>query len=283
MSKRLSFMAPALLALHLVATPVGAEDAPGADTIVATVNGVEITLGHMLQVRTSLPSDYQNYPDETLFSGILDQLISQTLLQQSFTGAEPRQVRLALENERRSLVAAQAIQKELDETMTEAAVQAAYKERYSGDLGTEYNASHILVKTKEEANALVSELQGGADFAALAKTHSTGPSGPSGGDLGWFGTGRMVPEFEAAVIALEVGANSAPVETQFGWHVIQLRDTRILSAPTLDSVRQQIENELQSQMIAARIEALKAKAVIDRSAETTIDPAIIRDLSLLED
>ena len=282
MSKHLSFMAAPLVAMCLAATPVIAADEPDAATVVATVNGVEITLGHMVLVRADLPQQYQQLPDDVLFKGILDQLISQTLLTQSLNGAEPVAVRLAIENERRSLLAAEAIDQELAETLTEAAIQKAYDEKYAGDMGKEYHASHILVETQEEAQSLVDELATGANFAALAKTHSTGPSGPSGGDLGWFGTGRMVPEFEAAVVALEVGAVSAPVQTSFGWHVILLQDSRNAEAPPLDQVRSEIVEDLQTKLIEERINALQGQAVVDRSAESSIDPSILKDPSVLE-
>ena len=287
MSKRLYFMAAPLVAAHLLmasaASPALAEDAPTADTVVATVNGTAITLGHMMLVRADLPAQYQQLPDDVLFQGILDQIVSQTLLEQSLNGDVPVAVRLATENEHRSLMAAEAIRNLIATGLTDEAVKAAYDEKYAGDPGKEYHAAHILVETEDEAKALIAQLQEGADFATLAKEHSTGPSGPSGGDLGWFGTGQMVPEFEEAVVALEPGAFTlVPVQTQFGWHVIILHESRAAEAPTLDDVRGEIESELQTQLVEQRIEELRSTAAIDQAAESSFDPAILKDPSLLE-
>ena len=287
MSKRLYFMAAPLVAAHLLmasaASPALAEDTPTADTVVATVNGTAITLGHMMLVRADLPAQYQQLPDDVLFQGILDQIVSQTLLEQSLNGDVPVAVRLATENEHRSLMAAEAIRNLIATGLTDEAVKAAYDEKYAGDPGKEYHAAHILVETEDEAKALIAQLQEGADFATLAKEHSTGPSGPSGGDLGWFGTGQMVPEFEEAVVALEPGAFTlVPVQTQFGWHVIILHESRAAEAPTLDDVRGEIESELQTQLVEQRIEELRSTAAIDQAAESSFDPAILKDPSLLE-
>ncbi len=283
MSKRLSFLAVPLVALLSLGQPALTEDTPGSGTVVATVNGVEITLGHMILVHNELPQQYRDLPADVLFKGIVDQLVQQTLLEQSVTGGLPKRVELALENQRRSLMATEAVQGVLADAMTEAAINEAYEAKYAANApGKEYRASHILVETEEEAKKLIEELNGGADFAALAKEHSTGPSGPSGGDLGWFATGRMVPEFETAAIALEVDEVSAPVRTDFGWHVIKLFETRLAEAPPLETVRSEIVADLQNQLVEDRISALSETAEIDRSAETSFDPTILKDTTLLE-
>ena len=117
----------------------------------------------------------------------------------------------------RALRAKYAIEFQLRDFPTEKQIVNAYDEakRTIGDR-EEFNASHILVETKEKATDLVTLLENGSDFSELAKMHSTGPSGPNGGNLGWFGLGQMVPEFEAAVMVLEKGKVSQPVKTKFG-------------------------------------------------------------------
>lgn len=150
----------------------------------ATVNGANITLGHILLVHNELPQQYRDLPGDVLFKGIVDQLVHQTLLEQSQEGGLPKRVELALDNQRRSLMAAEAVQGILAGEVTEDAIKKAYEEKYAAETPSkEYRASHILVETEEAAQALVEELNGGANFATLAKEHSTGPSGPSGGDL----------------------------------------------------------------------------------------------------
>ena len=266
-----------------MAYAVQAEDAVSADTIVATVNGAEIKLGHMMLVRETLPQQYLSLGDDQLFQGILEQLIQQTLIaQQSATAQSPR-IRLGLENEERLLVAAQAIDAMSSELVTDEAIKAAYDAQFANvEMGFEYNASHILVETKEAAEKLVERANAGEDFAELAKEASTGPSGPNGGSLGWFGKGMMVPPFEQAVVAMEAGAISGPVQTDFGWHVIKLNETRPVSAPELDSVREEIATEIQQTMVSQKIEELMASATIDRSGVESVDPALLKDANLLE-
>ncbi|WP_412564912.1 peptidylprolyl isomerase [Thalassobius sp. MITS945101] len=279
MSKRLTFLSAAALSLTLM-LPAQAEDAPGVDTVLATVDGVEITLGHVIQTRQTLPPQYQQLPADVLFPGILDQLIQQSVLSASVEG-EPKSVALAVENQRRSLMANLAIDAILATAVTNEKLQAEYDAAYGNvEAGQEYNAAHILVETEEKAKELVAEARGGADFAELAKAHSTGPSGPNGGSLGWFGAGMMVPPFEAATFALEVGAISEPVQTQFGWHVIKLNETRAIAAPSLDEVRGELEATVQQKAVEAQVLAMTAAANVDRSGAEGIDPAVLDQLSL---
>lgn len=252
-----------------------------ASTVVATVNGTEITLGHMIVMKQRLPQQYQQLPPNVLFDGVLDQLVQQTLLgQQVETMSMGSQ--LVLDNEERALRASEELTTAIEAAMTDEAVQAAYDEAFgSAEPENEYNASHILVETEEEAQALLAELEGGADFAELAKEKSTGPSGPRGGALDWFGIGQMVEPFQDAVVALEVGEISEPVQTQFGWHVILLNDTRLKEAPTLEMVESQLREQIQREAIEARVDELTEGSEISRVSVEEIDPALLDDLSLL--
>lgn len=271
---------PALGLLAAMAMPAAAQD---ADTVVATVNGTDITMGHMIVARASLPEQFQQLPDDVLFNGILEQLINQTLLAQAFDGDLPKRAQLQLQNETRSLTAGEELEKLLQATLTDEAIEEAYAAKYEGTTPQEeYNASHILVETEEEAAAIKEEIENGADFAATAREKSTGPSGPNGGQLGWFGTGAMVPSFEAAVIALEVGEVSDPVQTQFGWHVITLNETRTPDNPTLDEVRTEIVQEVRETAVEAYVEELKGGAQIDQSGAGDVDAALLSDLTLVE-
>ncbi|MEM6938613.1 MAG: peptidylprolyl isomerase [Pseudomonadota bacterium] len=282
MQKPLTLLASAAVCLAL-SLPAAAQEEPGLDTIVATVNGTNITLGHMIVARARLPEQYQQLPDEVLFEGILDQLIQQQALVDNFDGEMPPRVALSLDNETRSLIAGEMIERTMAEPLDEAAVAAAYAEEYTDqDQGEEYNASHILVETEEEAQAIKADLDDGADFAEMAREKSTGPSGPGGGSLGWFGKGMMVPTFEAAVIEMEPGAVSDPVQTQFGWHVIKLNETRQTEAPALDDVREEIEMQLRQTRVQTRIEEIAASAEVERSGAEALDPSLLRNLEWLE-
>jgi len=281
MRKGLTFVM-ALALTGALALPTQAQDTPSPETVVATVNGQDITLGHMIIAFTTLPAQYQQLPPDLLFGGILDQLIRQSALAQSFEGEPSLAARLSVENEERSLMAGEAVEAVMANAVDDAAIQALYNERYANGVGgEEYNASHILLETEEDALAAIAEIEGGAEFEDVARESSTGPSGPGGGSLGWFGPGQMVPDFEAAVIALEPGTISAPVQTQFGWHVILLNETRIQNAPPLEEVRAEISQELRQSAVEAHIEELVDAADIATPDVSTIDPATISNLDLL--
>lgn len=250
-----------------------------ADTVVATVNDAQITLGHVIAARASLPPQYQELEDTQLFKGILDQIIQQELLKQS-AGDLSKAVEIQIENEQRIVIAGAALQNIAQDAVTDEALKAAYDEKYADfEPGREFNAAHILVETEEEAKDIIAELEGDADFADLAKTKSTGPSGPNGGDLGWFGLGMMVAPFEQAVTSMEVGGVSAPVQTQFGWHVIKLIDSRIQNIPAMELERDELASGIEEAAIRANLADLEAAATIDRVEG--IDPALLRDDALL--
>lgn len=282
MRKTLTFLV-SVATVAALALPVAAQDETTVDTVVATVNGKDITVGHMIVARASLPEQYQQLPDEVLFSGILDQLIQQTALADTYTGDLPARVTLSIENETRSLTAGEVIEGVMAQPVPDGALQTAYEEQYANaEEGEEYSASHILVETEEEAQAIVEELADGADFAETAIEKSTGPSGPSGGSLGWFGAGMMVPDFEAAVVDMEVGAVSDPVKTQFGWHVIKLDEKRITEAPTFESVREELDLQLRQTLVQAEIEKITAEAEVNKDASVGIDPTVTKNTDWLE-
>ncbi|MEH6674289.1 MAG: peptidylprolyl isomerase [Sulfitobacter sp.] len=292
MQKPLTFLAPFMVAASLALPAFAQDDAAAntdaqtavtAETVVATVNGTNITIGNMIIARATLPEQYQQLPPEVLFKGILDQLVQQTALSQDYEGDLPTRITLALENERRQLIAGEVIEKAMAQDVSEEELQAAYDEAYAAAEPTEeFSASHILLETEEDAKAVKTELDEGADFAELAKEKSTGPSGPAGGTLGWFGPGMMVPAFETAVAELEVGAVSEPVETQFGWHVIKLDEKRQKEAPKLEEVKDELETQVRQVKAQALIEETTEAADVDRSAADAVDPTVLTNLGLLE-
>lgn len=261
-----------------------AEMAPmmDANSVIATVNGVEITLGAAIVARQALPQQYQQVPNDVLLPGVIDQLIDQELLGQA-AGEINLATRLYIENQERAAKAGEMVNDILQSDVSDAAIQAAYDEKFSEFEGSrEFSAAHILVETEEEASALNTALDGGAVFAELAKEKSTGPSAPNGGDLGWFGEGMMVEPFEKALAELAPGDVSTPVQTQFGWHVIQLNETRMSAAPSFDESRDELIDEIRQKMLQEKLEELRATANLDLVAVETIDPSLISNFSLVE-
>lgn len=130
------------------------------------------------------------------------------------------------------------------------------------------SARHILVAEEDEAKKIIEELQGGADFEILAKERSTGPSGPNGGDLGQFSKGQMVPAFEAAAFALDAGTFTAePVQTQFGWHIIQVYEKGSAPLPEFAQVEEQVRNLVISERFTEQLDILRGKYEVKRAAE----------------
>jgi len=264
-----------------LATPLVAEDLK-ADTVVATVNGTNITLGHMIVMRDTLPAQYQDLADDVLFKGILDQLVQQAALEQSMTGKTTKRDTLAMENERRGYLSGVALKDVVAAAVTDAALQTAYDAKYKDAAPKiEYHAAHILVDSEEQAKALKAQIDGGADFAELAKTNSSDGAAANGGDLGWFGAGMMVKPFEDAVVAMKAGDVSGPVKTDFGWHLIKLSETRNATAPSLEDVREELAAEIEQKAVAAHLDEITSAATITRPGEG-IDPAVLKDQTLLD-
>lgn len=255
---------------------------PDVDTVVATVGGTDITLGHMIALRERLPEQYRQLPDVALFEGLLAQLVNQEALSQQADGAS-RRTDLVLENERRAMLANSVLSDVAENAVTEEAVEQAYADTY-GDAGatTEWNASHILLESEEDAVAVKEELEAGADFAELARERSTGPTGPNGGALGWFGPQRMVPEFEEAVAALEPGEVSDPFETQHGWHVAKLNEVRETDAPTLDEARDELAALVQQKALEVAVAAAADGVEVVRPDVSAIDPNVLSDSTLID-
>jgi peptidyl-prolyl cis-trans isomerase C len=280
MMKRSGFWSVLALAAAL-AGPALAEGET-AETVVATVNGTNITLGQMIAMRESLPPEYQSLPDDVLFKGIYDQLVQQEVLAQSVKDLGPRAL-ATLDNDKRGFVSGLAIEGIVKEAVTDEALQKAYDDRFKdAKPQTEYNAAHILVATQEEADALKAELVGGADFAELAKTKSTDTgSGANGGDLGWFGLGMMVKPFEEAVVGAKVGEVTGPVQTDFGFHLILVKETRIAEKPTLDQLRDELASQVENAAITAKIEELTKGATVTREGEA-LDPTLLKNSALID-
>ena len=280
MMKRAGFWSA--FALAAVLSGPALAEGETADTVVASVNGTQITLGQMIAMKESLPAEYQSLPDDVLFKGIYDQLVQQEVLAQSVKDLGPRAL-ATLENDKRGYVSGLAIQGIVKEAVTDEALQKAYDDRFKdAKPQTEYNAAHILVATEEEANALKEELAGGADFAELAKAKSTDTgSGANGGDLGWFGLGMMVKPFEDAVVAAKVGEVTGPVKTDFGYHLILVKETRVAEKPTLDQLHDELAQQVENAAITAKIDELTKAATVTREGET-LDPAILKNSALID-
>lgn len=248
------------------------EDAADPETVVLTVGETEITEQDLTIANQDFAEILQDVPEAERRDKLIELLIDMHIFAQEArkTGLDDdttfiRRVKLM---EARALRNAY-FEKEILETVSDEEVKARYEEEI-GKITPEVTVSarHILVKEEEEAKKIIEELQAGADFETLAKERSTGPSGPNGGDLGQFSRGQMVPTFEAAAFALEPGSiTSEPVQTQFGWHVIQVYEKGSAPLPTFEQAEEQVRNLVISERFTEKLNALREEYAIERAAE----------------
>ncbi|WP_339108511.1 peptidylprolyl isomerase [Thioclava sp. GXIMD4216] len=265
------------------AAPAAAKDYRkdvNADTVVATVNGKDITVGQMQIVRDSLPPQYLQLDDATLFKGILDQLVQQTALSEIGEGRKTKRDDVALEVQRRAYLAGSMLEYTANRAASDDAVQKAYAAKYNADNPvTEYHAAHIIVPTEEKAKEIKKKLDDDADFAELAKANSQDGAAENGGDLGWFSLDAMVQPFADAVAKMKDGEVSDPVQTEYGWHIIKREGTRIADAPKIDDVRAELEDDLRQKAVEDRVKETVDAADVKRM-DGDIDPAILKNDTL---
>lgn len=249
-------------------------------TVLATVNGTPITNDMFRAYVRTLTGGQEPQLDAQKRKLVLDRLIDMTVLAQTAEKdglAKDPKVAAELAVQHKALLAQSQVRKYLDEhPVTDDQIKAEYDKRVKSMPGQEYRARHILVSSEKLAKSIIEQLKHGANFATLAKKYSKDGSAKSGGELGWFSPDQMVPEFSKAVEGLKKGQyTTTPVQTQFGWHVIQLEDTRSQPAPSLDSMRQQLENELQGQNIQNYVNSLRGAAKVDikTTDDTSAAPA----------
>ncbi len=253
-----------VLAVAFPRSPVHA--AP--DDVVATVDGTPITERYLDLAAEEFAEQLQRVPADQRRRVLLDVLVDMTVLanaarQEKLNETAEFEGRMAFLTTR-SLRNA-FFRSRISGMVTEDDIKARYEKDLEGYEGPEETrASHILVKTEEEAVAVIAELDKGSDFAELAKEKSTGPSGPNGGDLGFFTKERMVKPFADAAFAMEPGSYSkTPVQTQFGWHVIKVEERRAQPKPALAEVQEGIRGSLVRERFAETLKTLKDAASID--------------------
>ena len=266
------------------ATPApAATGAPRAGTVVATVNGESITLGQMIAMKQGMhQGSTGNLPDTALWDLMLDQMIQQAAVAQVAAQSLTERDKAMLDLDRRNYLANAALERVAAAEPTEQELRAAYDAAFGAATApkTEYNAAHILVATEEEAKAIADELAKGADLGKLAEERSTDNSGANKGDLGWFTADMMVKPFADAVAALDKGKVSAPVQSQFGWHVIKLNDSRTQAAPEFDSIRDQLAMQVRRNKVDAEIQKQVAAAKIEKT--NGLDAALLNKTDLLD-
>ncbi len=248
-----------------------AEEAPAEidpNAVVATVGGQEITEADLSFAAEDMAQDLSQMPPEERRAFLVRILIDMKVMSQAARDAGMDQTELFAQ--RQNYLEERALRRAyFADTIASAVTPEAVPAQYDAFVAQfqpedEIHASHILVETEEKANELKTELDGGADFATLARENSIDPGAANGGDLGFFGRGMMVQPFEEAAYALaNPGDISAPVQSQFGWHIIKLEEKRQSAPPTLEQVAPQIQQQLLQQAFVTKVDELMSDVTVD--------------------
>ncbi|MEM8700603.1 MAG: peptidylprolyl isomerase [Pseudomonadota bacterium] len=258
------------VAVSLLAVTLGSASLSAAEPgdVVAKVGDADITEADIAFAAQDLGQQLQQFPPDQWRALLLDVVVDMELIanaaRKDGLDQDPDFKKQLEFLELQALRNAYIAQK-IDGAITDEVLNSAYEEEFKDYEGPEeVNARHILVNEKAEAEDLIKELDGGTDFVELAKEKSTGPSGPNGGDLGYFGKGQMVKPFEDAVFELEPGAyTKEPVQTQFGWHVIKLEDKRRQEKPAFEAVAGELRQRLIREQYEAKMAELKSAIAVE--------------------
>ncbi|UUP17123.1 peptidylprolyl isomerase [Nitratireductor thuwali] len=249
----------------LLSAPAFAQE---EEEVVATLNGEPITAADIALAEQELDPQFEQLPEEQRRAAALSAVIDVRLFaneadEQGLDDSEDFQRRMDFLRQR-ALHSAYIDQNVVQEISDEA-VRARYDEEVAKmNPPEEVQARHILVATEEEAQAIITQLEGGGDFAEIAKEKSSDGSASQGGDLGYFTKGRMVPEFEEAAFALEPGEfTKEPVKSQFGYHVIKVEDRRQQQPPAFEQVQNQIKSMLLREKYIEKLGAMREDAEVD--------------------
>ncbi|MGC6485383.1 MAG: peptidylprolyl isomerase [Candidatus Puniceispirillales bacterium] len=255
------------LATALLTAPAMAQEEEALTIL--TINGQPYSLNLVGSLINQLPENVRARPLESYYDSIVDDIIDTRLTADAAreSGLADNVLLKEIADRARDRVLAEAwINQTVNERITEEMIEQSYNDYVAdAESRTEVRARHILVDTEDAAKAVIGRLDGGEDFAAIAREVSTGPSGPNGGELGYFRRGAMVPAFELAAFAVAKGSyTQAPVQTQFGWHVIMVEDRRVAPAPPLEEMRDQLINTLSVKMVSTIISELRSQVEITR-------------------
>ena len=251
--------------------------------VIATVDGQPVTEADLQQAIQDLDQQFARLPEEQKRAAALSAVIEIRLLAdearaKGFDKSDEYKRRMAFLEQR--ALHGEVIEKEVAAAITDEDIRKRYDtEMANTPPVNEVHARHILVKTKEEAEAIVKQLDGGAKFEDIAKEKSSDPgSGAQGGDLGWFGPGQMVPEFEKAAFALEPGSyTKEPVQSQFGWHIILVEDKRAKQPPAFEQVKEQFRSLLLREKYFALVKQLRAAGKVE-----VTDPDLKKGVETIE-
>ena len=247
--------------------------------IVANVNKEKISLETMIHAMNELPPEIQSQPFMSYYEELLERVIDIKLIAQEgkkINLEEEPSVKAAIDFVTEKVLMQAFLSKYVQKNISEESVKASYNNYIADETSREeIKASHILLDTQNEAVEVIKMLNNGDDFAEVAKNKSTGPSGPSGGDLGWFKRGQMVPPFENAAFSLgQNEISQKPIQTQFGWHVIKVFEKRIPEAPSYENMKNSLIQDLERKIVSKKIQDLRNNALIEKLSSSELEPLL---------
>ena len=247
--------------------------------IVANVNKEKISLETMIHAMNELPPEIQSQPFMSYYEELLERVIDIKLIAQEgkkINLEEEPSVKAAIDFVTEKVLMQAFLSKYVQKNISEESVKASYNNYIADETSREeIKASHILLDTQNEAVEVIKMLNNGDDFAEVAKNKSTGPSGPSGGDLGWFKRGQMVPPFENAAFSLgQNEISQKPIQTQFGWHVIKVFEKRIPQAPSYENMKNNLIQDLERKIVSKKIQDLRNNALIEKLSSSELEPLL---------
>jgi peptidyl-prolyl cis-trans isomerase C len=263
-------LAAAALAASACTQKAGGSSTASSSANVAVIDGHAISRKLYDEYVNAVSNGAENLTQQQK-EGLLENLVRGQVLTQwaeSSGAAREDKTQAALELQRLNILSQAATEYFLkDKAPTEAEIRAEYDERAASMDRTEYRASHILVKTEDEAKRIIAQLKAGGNFAQIAKAQSLDTGNKDkGGDLDWFAPGAMTEPFAKAVLSMKKGETSAaPVQTEFGWHAIRLVDTREATPPAFEGVKDQMAKAVSAKKTKAWVEDLMKKAKITKS------------------
>lgn len=259
-------VSPAVLAQ---AQQSAAKKAPADDPVVARVNDKPIYRSQVIDFYSQLPPQMAQIPLEQILPGIINELAARKLIGEAAEKAklaDDPAVKSQLASAREQVLQQAYLNRKVKSELTDAKLKARYDELLKQQPPQEeVHARHILTASEADAKAALEEVKKGGDFTEISKKRSTGPTAATGGDLGFFTKDKMVPAFAEAAFALQPGqVTQAPVQTQFGWHIIKVEARRKAEPPKFDEVRGQIAQMMEGEVVEKLVADLRKNAKIEQ-------------------
>lgn len=261
-----------LLAQGMARAETAPAAANGAPKIIAVINGQNVTnIDFVSFVNTRIGQNMNPASlNQQQLNALLGEYINRELVYQDAVAKgldKNPEVAAAIENQRHNIIAGYALRQLVSAPLPDKALQDAYKNLASKPV-KEFRASHILVKTEAEAQNLINSLRQGSDFAALARENSVDASAQNGGQLGWLAVDQIVQPVRDALGSLKTGSYSAtPVQSQFGWHILKLDETRIIPPPSFEEARERLSRQLHNEDVSKYVGQLRQNGKVEIKRE----------------